>query len=151
MAHLPLVTCGIYLFDINIRKFLICHATNASWKTWSLPKGLKDNDEAAYDAAIRELKEETGIDASQLNILETVELPPVPYKKQNKVLESFLVITNTSLQDHKFVCASLTKHNIPEVDRWDWISAEQMKLKLHESQLENYEEIIACINRLPGK
>ncbi|MCW3104781.1 MAG: hypothetical protein JWO09_3221 [Bacteroidetes bacterium] len=148
MARPPVITCGIYLYDFNSGKLLICHATNASWKTWSLPKGMKDGEETAYDAAIRELKEETGIDASKLNLLQTAALPPVRYKKQNKVLESFLLITDTSLQDHTFVCNSLTKSGIPEIDRWAWVAPEQLASRLHESQLENYEEILALINKI---
>jgi|GEM_PF-1951328 len=147
MARPPVITCGIYLYDVTTGKLLICHATNASWKTWSLPKGLKDVEEDAYDAAIRELKEETGIDVSELNILQTASLPPVRYKKQNKVLESFLLITDTPLQDHQFVCHSLTKGGIPEIDRWAWVKPEELASRVHESQAENYERILTFINK----
>jgi 8-oxo-dGTP pyrophosphatase MutT (NUDIX family) len=146
MASAPLITCGIYLFNLAEWKVLICHATNASWKTWSVPKGLKDKGESSYAAAVRELKEETGIDVKQLNVLLKKELPPVNYKKQNKILESFLIVTDTPLQDHKFHCGSLTAKNQPEIDRWAWIEPGQMHLKLHESQLENYDEIIGLLN-----
>ena len=87
-------TCGIYLYSTALKKLLVCHATNASWKTWSIPKGLKDPGEESFIAATRELKEETGIDLRKISVLNVRELPAVKYKKQNKTLEAFLVITD---------------------------------------------------------
>lgn len=142
MTGTPLITCGIYLFDINTGKVLICHATNAPWRTWTIPKGLKGKEENEYTAACRELQEETGIDISMLHILSITTFEPVKYKKQNKILESFLVITDTPLQDHKFICHSLVNKNLPEINRWAWVTLEEMLLKVHESQRENYSLIL---------
>jgi predicted NUDIX family NTP pyrophosphohydrolase len=141
MASAPLTTCGIYLFDKNTDKVLICHATNASWTTWSIPKGLKDKKENAYAAAVRELEEETGIDLSHLHIISIATLEPVKYQKQNKVLESFLVVTDTSLRDHNFKCRSMINESMPEVDRWSWVTLDDMLLKVHETQRANYSQI----------
>jgi 8-oxo-dGTP pyrophosphatase MutT (NUDIX family) len=138
MAREPLVTCGIYLFDKNTGKILICHAAKASWKTWSIPKGLQDKDESFYDAAVRELKEETGIDAAELHIVFTAVLKPVKYKKQNKLLMSFLMITDTPLKDHICHCETITRQGYAEVDGWAWIKPEELLQRVHESQQENY-------------
>ena len=56
----PVVTCGIYLYSVKNKKILICHATHSPWSSWSIPKGLKDTSEESFEAAVRELKEETG-------------------------------------------------------------------------------------------
>lgn len=149
MPKAAVITCGIYLYDRNSSKLLICHATDASWRTWSIPKGLKNSDEESFAAAARELKEETGIDLLKLQISKTAELQPVKYKKQNKVLESFLVITDTPLENEKLHCESLTPKGKPEIDKWAWIELSKLKEKVHESQAENFILLQQLINENP--
>lgn len=129
-----------------MKKFLVCHATNSRWNTWSIPKGLKDEGEDAFAAATRELYEETGVDIKKLHVLKKHTLPPVNYRKQKKVLESFICVTDTDLENYPFVCSSYTEKPVPEVDRWKWIEPEQIPTLLHESQAENYELIRTLIN-----
>jgi 8-oxo-dGTP pyrophosphatase MutT (NUDIX family) len=131
-------TCGIYLFNATNRKLLVCHATHASWKQWSIPKGLKESNETAWDAAIRELQEETGIELGQLNVRAAYPLPSAKYVKQNKLLESFLVI----IDDPEInVRVENRKGKISEVDSWKWISLVQARTWLHESQQKNLPRI----------
>lgn len=143
--HFMKVTCGIYLYNTRSKKILVCHATNSSWKTWSVPKGLKDPGEDSFTAAVRELKEETGIDIKELNVLGVYTLPPVKYQKQNKVLESFLVITDTSPDEYSFHCHSMTDKGLPEIDSWKWIGLDTAGKYLHESQLKNTDQIAELI------
>lgn len=141
----PAITCGIYLYNTVNRKILACHATNSPWNRWSIPKGLKEPGEKSFDAAARELLEETGVDIHQLNILATHTLPPVKYLKQNKILESFLVITDSDLTNTRFVCTTLINHAFPEVDSWKWISLDAVPKYLHESQQKNVEFIVSLL------
>lgn len=62
-------SCGIIYTVKGTDKFLIGHVTMS--KLWSIPKGCMDNDvDKTYkDAAIREFKEETGIDIERPNNL----------------------------------------------------------------------------------
>jgi 8-oxo-dGTP pyrophosphatase MutT (NUDIX family) len=136
-----LITCGIYLYSIRMKKFLVCHATHSPWNSWSIPKGLKDEGEDAFVAATRELYEETGVDIKKLHVLKKHALPPVNYRKQKKILESFLIITDSDLEGQPLVCSSHTEKSIPEVDRWKWIPLEMLPTMLHESQAANYEQI----------
>src|SRR6185295_19485258 len=92
-----LVTCGIYLYSIPLKKILVCHATNSPWNKWSIPKGLQDEGEELYAAAARELYEETGVSLKELHLVNALQLPAVKYQKQNKLLESFLVLTDADL------------------------------------------------------
>lgn len=130
------VTCGIYLYNIKTNNFLLCHAT-MSRGGWSIPKGLKDEGEDCYTAASRELKEETNIDIKDISILEKHQLPPVKYKKQNKVLESFLIITDTQIDDTMLKCTSLVNGKYPEIDKFKWVTLDELKTLAHESQAEN--------------
>ena len=139
------ITCGIYLYSTVNGKILACHATNAPWNRWSIPKGLKEPGEESFDAATRELLEETGIDIQKLNVLAKHTLPPVKYQKQNKILESFLVITDSDFTNTRFVCTTLINNVFPEVDSWRWISPDAASKYLHESQQKNVARIISLL------
>jgi 8-oxo-dGTP pyrophosphatase MutT (NUDIX family) len=135
------ITCGIYLYSTKQKKMLICHATNSPWNKWSIPKGLKDNGEDEFHAAIRELREETGIIFENLHVIETHLFPPVKYKKQNKILISYLVITDSDFENFPFTCHSYTRNALQEVDKWKWESLESAASMIHESQQENIPQI----------
>jgi 8-oxo-dGTP pyrophosphatase MutT (NUDIX family) len=132
-----IITCGIYLYSLPLRKIVVCHATRAPWNSWSIPKGLPEEGEELYAAAIRELYEETGIEVKDLHVHAVHVLESQKYQKQNKILESFLVVTTTDLDKHSFVCHSLTEKGYPEVDKWKWVALEEAENMLHESQQKN--------------
>jgi 8-oxo-dGTP pyrophosphatase MutT (NUDIX family) len=147
MSSIGPITCGIYLYDNTSEKILICHATNASWKTWSIPKGIKDEGEEELDAAIRELEEETGIKKKELNLNSVFRLQPVKYKKQNKFLQPFFILTAASLKNKELVCSTMVKEGVPEIDKWAWVEPEEILNKLHESQQHHYSTILELIER----
>lgn len=126
-------TCGIFLYSTQTHKILACHATKARWNLWSIPKGLKEENETSLDAALRELYEETGIDLRQEQGLTAELLPKVTYRKQKKELEAFLFITDRDFSEHKFSCHSLVDFKYPEIDKWKWIGLDETGA-LHETQ-----------------
>ncbi|HET6224898.1 MAG TPA: NUDIX hydrolase [Bacteroidia bacterium] len=142
-----IVTCGIYLYCTPLKKILVCHATRSPWNSWSIPKGLPDEGEEVYAAAVRELYEETGIEIKQLHVLATHNLEAKKYQKQNKILESFLVVTNSDLSKHPLACHSLTEMGYPEVDKWKWISLDEAESLLHEAQQKNISAIKELVNQ----
>jgi len=144
---IPIITCGIYLYNIRSKKLLVCHATHSTWKIWTIPKGIKDSSENSFTAASRELNEETGIDISTIHILQKYSLPSVKYQKQNKILESFLVITDSDLDKHTFTCSTIINNEFPEIDKWKWINPELIKEILHESQQKNFDLIDKLIKK----
>lgn len=139
-------TCGIYLYSAPMKKFLLCHATR-SRALWSIPKGLPDKGETELQAAVRELEEETGIRLSELKVKAVYELPPVKYKKQNKILVSFLVIADTDLSNQKLICRSYVDGKFPEINRYEWVDADAFCKMAHDTQVQNMDTVKPLLPR----
>ncbi|MDP2692825.1 MAG: NUDIX hydrolase [bacterium] len=81
------------------KKLLLCHPTNSSWdNTHSIPKGLIDEGESELQAAIRECKEEVGIDLSaMINILEGPDVIEYRNKKAtpHKIVTYYVLRINS--------------------------------------------------------
>jgi 8-oxo-dGTP pyrophosphatase MutT (NUDIX family) len=131
------ITCGVYLYSTILKQFLLCHATNSRFDMWSIPKGLPDENETCWDAAIRELYEETGIKVDELRVIYKLELPPAEYTKQKKVLHSFLVVTDTDLTGFDLTCFSMVEGRYPEIDKYGWAGFAELRSLAHESQQVN--------------
>jgi predicted NUDIX family NTP pyrophosphohydrolase len=143
-----LTTCGIFLYSRPTGRFLACHATNSRWTQWSIPKGLPAEGEEHYVAACRELFEEANIRIDKLTDPQVFPLTPAKYQKQNKVLQSFLIVTNDSFDKHVFKSTLAEGKNFPEVDSWKWITLDEGKKWVHESQSKLLSEIQQIIDRL---
>lgn len=144
-----IITAGIYLYCLPLKKILVCHATRSPWNNWSIPKGLPDEREELYAAAMRELYEETGVELKQLPIVGVHPLESRKYQKQEKILKAFLVLTDADLSNQSFVCHSLTEQQYPEVDKWKWMSLEEAEKVLHEAQQKNISRIKELITTNP--
>lgn len=91
------VSSGLVI--IQDHKLLLVHPKNASWwHTYSIPKGEVNEGEELMDAAIRETKEETGLEfsRSQCRILEEIHLP-------KKSVFTFIVETDTPVSLADFI------------------------------------------------
>jgi len=140
-----IVTCGTYLYSTLLRKFLVVHPTRTRWDNWSIPKGVMEQGETFYQVCVRELNEETGIDIAEINVIATHQLPSRKYKKQQKSLESYLVITDSDFSKHKFTCNLVDGKDFPENDKWKWVTLEEAVPMIHESQAENLPVIATLI------
>jgi len=135
------ITCGIYLYSIPANKILICHATKSSWKQWSIPKGLQDEDEDQILAAKRELYEETNINLDSLQLKSFHSLPERKYKTGKKILVSYLAIADFEPESVELNCHSLVQGKYPEVDKFRWVKVDELHSLLHHTQVENLELI----------
>jgi len=61
-------SCGLAL--IKDKKILLVHPTNSVGKSFSIPKGMIDKDEDYITCAIRETKEEVGIQINESDIIQ---------------------------------------------------------------------------------
>ena len=129
-------TCGIFLVDPQ-RRVLIGHATNKPLDDhWSIPKGVCEEGELFTDAARRELKEETGIDLSEISGKE-VPLGTVTYRHGKKKIFAFAYISDCEITQ-ELKCSSMvhggTENEFPEMDHLGFVDYEIALDKLHYTQ-----------------
>ena len=128
-------TCGVFLFLKN-GKLLLGHVTNTK-DSWSIPKGLPGLHEFYWDAAKRELHEETNIKYDDLIISLVVQNKIVLYKNNKKKLFSISVITENKEEDFDLKCNSLVNDDFPEIDDFKFVTIEEaLNMNIQETQKE---------------
>jgi mutator protein MutT len=107
---LPIVTVGALIFDPQGRTLLI--RTHKWGDRWGIPGGKIDEGETMEAALVREVKEETGLDASDVRFVMAIDsvFSPEFYKRSHMVLLNFTcrtpggtVTLNEEAQDHAWV------------------------------------------------
>ena len=123
-------TAGIFIFNTD-NKLLICHATNARWNQWSIPKGLVEENELPMAAALRETYEECGVILEQKDL---IELPSVHYKSKKKTLLPFLSSKKIDLKYQLNCISMIPGTDQKEIDKYKYIALDQSYKYIHESQ-----------------
>ena len=114
------LSCGVILLDRGGR-VLLAHATETSH--WDIPKGQGDPGETPIDAALRELREETGVVLAPDRLK---DLGRFAYRR-DKDLHLFAArIEDGELDPAGCVCTSMfpSRRNgapIPEMDAFRWV------------------------------
>lgn len=140
----------VYRFiEKDIEVFLV-HPGGPFWKNkdqgaWSIPKGEFTNEENPLNAALREFKEETGIDLSG----EFIELTPVKLKSGKMVyawaLQRDIEIPGVSCGSFiniEWPPRSGKSISIPEIDKAEWFESGVAKQKINSSQAALVDELI---------
>jgi 8-oxo-dGTP pyrophosphatase MutT (NUDIX family) len=91
-------------------------------KRWQLPKGLIGADEAPEDAAVREVREETGLETELIELLDKIEY--WYYAQQGGQRVRF----------HKFVYFYLLRYRAGHVDDHDWEVNEARWVEIEQAQ-----------------
>ncbi|MGH6611524.1 MAG: NUDIX domain-containing protein [Burkholderiaceae bacterium] len=120
-----LLSCGVIVRRMT-GELLLCHATGRSY--WDIPKGLRDAGETSIDAALRELREETGLhlSAQQLQDLGVHRYLP------RKDLQLFVLQPpDPSIDIGPCACSTYYtirggSRQIPEVDAYRWAPRDQV-------------------------
>ena len=116
MKHYFKIIPAAYLFLIKDNQVLLLQRSNTGYEdgNWSVPAGHLDGDEAASTAAVREAKEEIGLDINpaDLKIVHIMHRKGlVPPGKDNERIDFFFVLEqwegeSVNCEPHK--CAALT-------------------------------------------
>lgn len=122
-------------------EFLLAHPggpffANKDEGAWTIPKGLLEPGEDAERAALREFREETGLELD----LELVSLGEVKLKSGKRVL-GFGALGDcdaASLKSNTFEVEwpprSGRKQTFPEIDCFEWFAPDAARLKLNPAQ-----------------
>lgn len=115
-----LISAGGAAYRINDEKIEFAIVAVNPSRRWQLPKGLVDEDESAEQAALREVREEAGIECEIVGKIETIEYWYFGNEKGGRV------------RYHKFVLFFLmkyvsgdTKNHDHEVSEVRWVEADE--------------------------
>ena len=104
---------------------------------WTVFKGGQEEAETLMDTAIRELKEETGIDISADHRLNrNISTNPIfSYSLSHKdVFLYMLYDIEGALTDFNFNCSSFWTESRPEIAEYQWVTLEEMRNMIFPSQ-----------------
>lgn len=145
-------TCGFFIYDKSNGRMLIGHSTN-SGGLWSIPKGKQEDGEGIFNAALRELEEESNISSSFISKCQVFKLTPQNYKSRKKRLNAFLAICDKAPTDIKCISFFEDSHGNqrPELDKFEWATPEELRgreYNLHPTQYENVIQIINILKKI---
>jgi len=119
-------SCGTLVFNKR-GQLLLCHVTGTNY--WDIPKGMQEHDESTFEAAKRELQEETGL---VLDDAVFEEIGGFEYQK-NKRLHLYQARVPENLDRlGLLICTSYFSHHLtgapaPEMDGYRWASRDDIR------------------------
>lgn len=142
------------MFRVKSKKIevLLAHPGGPFWKkkdvgAWSIPKGEYKEDEEPLAAAIREFREETGLEVGG----EFIELTPVK-QKSGKIVRAWALEGDPDISgfvSNKFSIEWPPKSGktveFPEVDKWEWFGVEKAREKILEGQVGLVDELVLIL------
>lgn len=113
-------SCGVVLLN-EFDEVLLAHATEQSH--WDIPKGGPEPQESDLQAALRELREETGV---VLSSQELQELGEFSYRRDKKLSLFLARVVKSRIDPAQCVCTSYfadhRDEQVPEVDAFAWVA-----------------------------
>lgn len=113
---------GVIINDKRITIEELVEKSETSWEDqeWEFPKGRRNFKENDLECALREFEEETGMNRSDINLVENI----IPY-------EEYFIGSNFKAYKHKFYLAytsvkdvNMNIFQITEVSKMEWVSLE---------------------------
>ncbi|NOY63864.1 MAG: NUDIX domain-containing protein [Nitrospirae bacterium] len=148
---MPRISAGILLYrkgGKGLEVFLV-HPGGPLWAkkdegAWSIPKGIVEEGEDLFKAALREFEEETGFRLKGRNV---IPLKPVK-QKGGKIVHAFAMegdcdpgeIRSNTFQ-MEWPPRSGKVQNFPEIDRAAWFGLDEAKRKINPAQVGFIEEL----------
>jgi predicted NUDIX family NTP pyrophosphohydrolase len=134
------VSAGLLLYRLTVSgpDVFLAHPGGPFWAkkdagAWTIPKGLVEEDEAPFDAALREFQEETGIQPHGPYL----ELGSVQ-QKSGKIIHAWAFVGDADpIAVHSNLVPMKTGggwRQFPEIDRCGWFTPEEACVKLNPAQ-----------------
>jgi predicted NUDIX family NTP pyrophosphohydrolase len=151
-------SAGILLYRLKNKalEVLLVHHGGPFWAkkdlaSWSIPKGEFTEEENPLEAAKREFQEETGLDLTG----DFIELTPIK-QKSGKLVYGWAVagdIDPAQIKSNTFEMEwppkSGKRQSFPEIDKGEWFSVPESKLKILEPQTALIDELISILKLTP--
>ena len=152
---------GILLYrdrDDGTTEFLLVHPGGPYWAkkddgAWSIPQGGIEGEEDSRAAALRELDEELGAAAPDLDAGELIELGSVR-QRAGKVVDAWgaegdfdPAALDSNTFEMEWPPRSGREVEFPEVDRADWFDLEAARRKLLPAQSEFLDRLLEHLGR----
>jgi predicted NUDIX family NTP pyrophosphohydrolase len=152
---------GILLYrdrDDGTTEFLLIHPGGPYWAkrddgAWSIPKGGIEGEEDSRAAALRELDEELGAAAPDLDASELIDLGSVR-QRAGKVVDAWgaegdfdPAALDSNTFEMEWPPRSGREVEFPEVDRADWFDLEGARRKLLPAQGEFLDRLLEHLGR----
>jgi len=144
----------LYRYQSGILQVLLVHPGGPFWAkkdagAWSIPKGEFDENELSFEAALREVKEETGL----LLAGNFIALQPIK-QKSGKLVYAWALqkdIDATQIKSNSFQMEwppkSGEQQSFPEVNAAAWFSIEEAAEKILAGQLPLLQELQQNFNK----
>jgi 8-oxo-dGTP pyrophosphatase MutT (NUDIX family) len=145
IATLEQVSAGGVAFRHGVSAMEIAIVSVGAQSRWQLPKGLIDAGEIPVHAALREVREEAGIETTMVAPLDTIEYWYVGNKGQQRV--RFHKFVHFFLLAYRAGCVDAHDH---EVNEARWVTLEKAKMMLvfksERQVLEKAEAMLKTLN-----
>ena len=120
-----LLSCGV-IVRRQPGELLLCHATGRNY--WDIPKGVRDDGETTVAAALRELREEAGIELDESQVRDAGVHKYLPHKDLHLFV---LDPPEPSLSVDACYCSThytprYGSRQIPEVDAYRWTARSEV-------------------------
>lgn len=141
---MPTTSHGLLLLDESGRVFL-AHATGTAH--WDIPKGGAEPGESPLEAALRETREETGLEAADWSLQDLGEMAYRPGKR----LHLFAArVSSADVDPAACRCSSFFPHRrtgrpVPEADAYAWVARDAWAAHVPPNLLRVLE---ACVPRV---
>ena len=103
---------------------------------WGIPKGLPDGDEPLAQAAVRETREETGVDLSSALDTGLAPLGYIEYKRSRKRIHAFAAPAPAGAEPN-VACW--------EIDQAEFLPIEEARRRIHPDQLPLLDRLVEIL------
>lgn len=128
-------------------EFLLGHPGGDVWKDveyWSYLKGGVEDDETWEECAMREFKEESGINLRSLTNSDLIPLGSVMQNKTKTVIAFGIYCPNI---DPSNCCSNMADNGLNvEIDKYAWMTFDEVSEKTHPSHIVFFRKIIEMVS-----